>query len=216
MISGRALVVVEWDWPDMPYKDPETAKLHHRNYQRVWQKKWRLEHPDEYREMKKKYKYPEAKRAAGKRYYLRHKKRLAEKQRQFIKNNPDRFREIQNASRNRHKDARNRKRREWRRANGQKDFQYKALRRAREHGSKASESTLAFFKFVRSQKSIPCYYCGKRVTGKKAHIDHVIALAKQGNHASENLCASCPECNLRKWTRLPSETSFNQQPLLNL
>jgi 5-methylcytosine-specific restriction endonuclease McrA len=81
---------------------------------------------------------------------------------------------------------------------------------------KTDPNAYKFYEFVRSKKSIPCYYCGKRISGKEAHIDHVIALAKDGNHASENLCASCPKCNWRKNAKLPSELHFLDQPLLNL
>lgn len=74
----------------------------------------------------------------------------------------------------------------------------------------------AFYKFVRSSKSISCYYCGKSIPGKAAHIDHVIAVSKKGNHAASNLCASCQDCNLRKHSKLPSQITFLNQPLLDL
>jgi 5-methylcytosine-specific restriction endonuclease McrA len=89
-------------------------------------------------------------------------------------------------------------------------------RRAKRAGAKIDFNADAFYKFVRSKESIPCYYCGKRISGKLAHIDHVIALSKSGNHASDNLAASCPKCNLQKHAKLPSELHFTNQPLLNL
>lgn len=77
-------------------------------------------------------------------------------------------------------------------------------------------SAKAFYLFVRAKKRIRCYYCGRWVTGKEAHIDHVISVNNRGNHASENLAASCPECNYRKSAKLPSEVTFIKQGLLNL
>ena len=89
-------------------------------------------------------------------------------------------------------------------------------RRAKIKGCVVNRNADAFYKFVRSKKRIRCYYCGGWVSGKEAHIDHVIALAKSGNHSSENLCASCERCNKRKCAKLPSEIPFIDQGLLNL
>lgn len=91
-----------------------------------------------------------------------------------------------------------------------------ARRRALIAGSYQNGTAENFYKFVRGKKSIPCYYCGVSMAGTDAHIDHVIAVSKQGNHSSENLCASCPTCNLRKNNKAPSEIRFLPQPLLNL
>jgi 5-methylcytosine-specific restriction endonuclease McrA len=51
-----------------------------------------------------------------------------------------------------------------------------------------------------------CYICGKRPGIEDVTLDHVIPLAKGGSHASDNLKVACLGCNLRKHTRLPSET----------
>lgn len=90
-------------------------------------------------------------------------------------------------------------------------------RRARILGCKSDSTAETFYKFVRSKKRIPCYYCGTIISGKKAHIDHIVALSKSGNHASDNLCASCPSCNLKKNDKTISEINATRdQPLLEL
>lgn len=61
---------------------------------------------------------------------------------------------------------------------------------------------------IRSMASVDCYYCKKSVPSKSAHIDHVIPLSKGGSHSVGNLCAACPDCNLRKNAKLPSEFSM--------
>jgi 5-methylcytosine-specific restriction endonuclease McrA len=66
---------------------------------------------------------------------------------------------------------------------------------------------LGFVETVRAKKSIRCYYCGEKMSGKRAHIDHVFALSKGGNHASSNVCASCPTCNLSKQAKSLNEWS---------
>lgn len=55
----------------------------------------------------------------------------------------------------------------------------------------------------RSQKG-RCWWCGKLV-GDDYHVDHRIPLDKGGSNWPENLCISCPECNLSKGNKLPHE-----------
>ena len=106
--------------------------------------------------------------------------------------------------------------RQWQKNHRARISEYHKLRRARRKGCFTDGTADIFIRHVRSQKRIRCYYCKEWVSGKEAHIDHVIAVSKQGNHASDNLCASCPKCNMIKHARLPSDTRFNNQPLLNI
>jgi len=77
-------------------------------------------------------------------------------------------------------------------------------------------SASAFMDRIRAMKWVPCYWCGKPVRGKDAHIDHVIALAKGGNHCSSNICASCETCNFSKGAKYPSDWDKHPQMALNL
>lgn len=52
-----------------------------------------------------------------------------------------------------------------------------------------------------SQKGL-CWWCDNPV-GEKYHVDHRIALAKGGTNWPNNLCISCPECNLKKSDKMP-------------
>lgn len=49
-----------------------------------------------------------------------------------------------------------------------------------------------------------CAYCSVKVF-KKYHVDHVTPISKGGTNAKENLCISCPTCNLKKWAMDPIE-----------
>lgn len=92
-----------------------------------------------------------------------------------------------------------------------------AVRRARKQSASAQPALAKkFYDYVRSREFIYCYYCNGKINGKDAHIDHVIALARGGNHVSENLAASCAPCNQSKNDKMPSEWDKHRQMFLNL
>lgn len=47
-----------------------------------------------------------------------------------------------------------------------------------------------------------CQLCGKPADPEDWHLDHVIPLAKGGEHSYDNVAVSHPLCNLRKGTKL--------------
>lgn len=49
-----------------------------------------------------------------------------------------------------------------------------------------------------------CVYCEIDVT-KKYHIDHIVPLAKGGEHKADNIQILCPSCNVKKWTKSHQE-----------
>lgn len=73
----------------------------------------------------------------------------------------------------------------------------------------------AWEKKWRARSIVKCHWCDKRIKTQLAHIDHVVPLAKLGSHTLDNLCVSCPNCNLRKHDKLPMVWNANLvQPLL--
>jgi hypothetical protein len=46
-----------------------------------------------------------------------------------------------------------------------------------------------------------CVYC-KCDVSQKYHVDHIVPLAKGGNHVPENIQILCPSCNVRKSSKL--------------
>lgn len=92
-----------------------------------------------------------------------------------------------------------------------------ARRRMRIEATIENEAAIAqFIQLIRSSRRVACYYCGKMITGKSAHIDHVAPLAKGGGHTPDNLCAACPACNLTKHAKLLSEWKRSGQQILPL
>jgi 5-methylcytosine-specific restriction endonuclease McrA len=52
-----------------------------------------------------------------------------------------------------------------------------------------------------------CHWCFKAVTLGKHHIDHIYPLSKGGGNEVNNICISCPTCNLKKGNKTPVEFS---------
>lgn len=80
-------------------------------------------------------------------------------------------------------------------------------RRAAKKSAPISDSQ-AIFDWVKQWKSefeVYCYWCKNTISPMKAHIDHVIPLARGGAHCLSNLVISCVSCNLRKGKKLPEE-----------
>lgn len=50
-----------------------------------------------------------------------------------------------------------------------------------------------------------CAYCGIEVSAAGVSFDHMIAFAKGGSNAIDNLAASCMTCQRRKFTKTPDE-----------
>ena len=50
---------------------------------------------------------------------------------------------------------------------------------------------------IKNLRKMPCNYCGNFIEGQM-HIDHVVPIAKGGEHSIENLVSACKSCNLSK------------------
>lgn len=55
----------------------------------------------------------------------------------------------------------------------------------------------------------PCHYCGKPVTGRDRHRDHIIPKSKGGDNSPANLVWACGSCNSTKRDRLISDARQN-------
>lgn len=73
-----------------------------------------------------------------------------------------------------------------------------------------------FMNGVRSKRFARYYYCDKKVRTNAIHFDHIIPLSKGGPHSVENLCVSCPRCNLSKRARLIEDWMILGQQVLAL
>lgn len=73
-----------------------------------------------------------------------------------------------------------------------------ALRRARLKGSAVNDLTTQQWEAIKATYKQRCAYCGKR---RPLTLDHVIPLAKGGNHTASNVVPACRPCNGRKWIK---------------
>lgn len=130
-------------------------------------------------------------------------KREREKQKLAFKNNPDKLRAIN---------------RKWARANKSKILANSNKRRAIKKGATLGDPKLieAWMLEMRSRPFVRCHWCGTKVSGSDIHFDHAIALGVHGSHSIGNICCSCPDCNLSKREKLPSEWDKHPQIFLSL
>jgi len=54
-----------------------------------------------------------------------------------------------------------------------------------------------------------CYLCGEPVDSNNWHLDHIIPLARGGEHVMTNVAVTHPFCNQSKNAKLPEELGPN-------
>ena len=76
---------------------------------------------------------------------------------------------------------------------------------AKQNGGRFTAEDLKVIRKGQTDKrgQVRCWYCGKPM--QKWHIDHRVPLSRGGSNAPGNLCLACPECNLSKHNKLPTE-----------
>jgi 5-methylcytosine-specific restriction endonuclease McrA len=125
----------------------------------------------------------------SKRRYRRQRARLLTLNRRWREANPDYFRQPHIVERNRRWQDANRDRvREINRA-------AKRRRRARIHAAPVGDSAQGR-EYAAILGNDPCSYCG----GSGGVIDHIVAIARGGGDAWENLTSACSTCNVRKYS----------------
>ncbi len=172
-------------------------------------KRWKERHPDKYRARKKLEYAKHGKKmiASQKRFYQTHpeaNKARVERIKQWALENPEKTRANTEKYRRTHRTEIAERAKKYAALNPEKVSVQRATafakRRARLANATFDESAKGFYSWVRSQEFVSCTYCGQFIEGMKAHIDHIVALAKGGHHAASNLCTSCKSCNAKKHT----------------
>jgi 5-methylcytosine-specific restriction endonuclease McrA len=191
----------------------------HREKLREYQKQFWLDHKDR-RGSENKSRYHANKEryaATRKAHYEANKERILAANKAYHAAHPEVVkRSVENQKRNNPESLR-RAKKKYSDAHQPENVLRAKLRRARILGASIdTRGVNEFYKFVRSKKTIPCYYCGKVIRGMDVHVDHIVALSKSGNHAVENLCASCPTCNHSKSNKSLKDWDRHDQKFLPL
>lgn len=96
--------------------------------------------------------------------------------------------------------------RDWKLSNPEKKREYGRRRRALKK-SKVGFMPENYEQLLwESQKGI-CYYCQEALV--EFHLEHKVPLSRGGAHDFENVCLSCPSCNVRK--HIKTEKEFVKQ-----
>lgn len=154
---------------------------------------------------------PEKARAAIKRWWDAHPERIKELNRQsvkrYAKDHPDRVAAGLAAWKRRNRKHVREYMAAWREANPEKVAAMHQRRRARRQGAEGCgfEPDL-WVDVILIGWGNRCCYCSQPFTEERpATLDHVVPLARQGNHQPSNLVPCCFTCNCSKSDKLLSE-----------
>jgi len=95
-------------------------------------------------------------------------------------------------------------RKDWAKANPEKQAALYAIRRSRKKGLSI---WLVKTKEIVTLYSQSCLYCGSTAD---IQIDHVIPLSRGGNHSIGNLAPACKKCNLSKKDKFVMEWKYDK------
>mgnify|MGYP001619946180 FL=1 len=89
----------------------------------------------------------------------------------------------------------------WKHANPERHKEVNERRRSRILSTADGTITKdALSKLIKTQDTCP--YCGKEMGSKKKSVDHIIPLAKGGEHILSNIAICCLICNISKGSKL--------------
>ena len=113
------------------------------------------------------------------------------------------------------------KTRDWDKANPERaralasDYAHRRRARLRNTGVHLADKVKSLVEREARKQVHVCYYCKRRFKGV-FHLDHILALSRQGRHEPSNVAIACPPCNLRKADKPLAAFSAEPQSLLNL
>jgi 5-methylcytosine-specific restriction endonuclease McrA len=145
----------------------------------------------------------ERERAAGRRCYANHREARVEFARLTRLADIATALARERASRERHKTAINARQRDKREADPETARRYRMLYDARHpNGKQARSRPLNRFRiwFLSAGR---CGICGDLVAFDAMHADHIVPLARGGEHSYANTQAAHPRCNMSKGARMP-------------
>jgi 5-methylcytosine-specific restriction endonuclease McrA len=144
--------------------------------------------------------HPDKTRAKQSRYHKAHLELSHARSKQYRELHPEKMRALRIAWESRNKEYRRDYNRTWRSKNEHRIRHYSSKRRIllQAEADVNLQVMQDFISAMKSKRYGRCYYCEKKVLTSKMHLDHIVPLSKGGQHRVENLCFTCPHCNLTK------------------
>lgn len=94
----------------------------------------------------------------------------------------------------------------WARLNPEQRKAIEVAGRARRRNAKTTIVSAADLRKMLDLQGSRCYYCQEPLAAGM-HLEHRTPIIRGGQHTLENLCWSCPTCNLRKGRKTEAEFS---------
>src|SRR3989304_10285713 len=92
----------------------------------------------------------------------------------------------------------------WKASPPERVATWNAARRAVRLGAGTAEPISRMAIYQRDEGR--CHICGRKVSSKKFHLDHLVPLSKGGTHTENNVAVAHPRCNMRRGPgRLPAQ-----------
>lgn len=158
---------------------------------REWTRQYAVDNAEKIREYKQQHYVDnvEKERARRRRYYLENTEKVLERKQRYRAANAEKIREYKQ---------------QWRADNPEKERVSCSRRRAHIRAADGTHNAADIRLLLKTQKH-NCWWCGKPLDISNYHVDHRVPLARGGSNAPENLCITCPTCNMRKHDKLPQE-----------
>lgn len=132
------------------------------------------------------------------RHYQQHRQEYVRRSVAWAKEHPDAGRGRVQRYRTRNRTAVNAKHAARKKANPQHFAELENRRRARKRGVKTETIDR---RALYARDGGVCHLCGQPVAFEKMQLDHVIPLARGGEHTAANLKVAHGRCNRRKWAK---------------
>ncbi len=163
----------------------------------------------------------------SKRWYSNNKQSNKERSQRWLAENKEVFREYQKSWEEENKKSRrnyhaswyqnnkeriSRNHKEWWNNNPHKRRLYKNkyYGKIRNQGGEVSPDIIE--KLFLIQNNL-CYYCEGFL--EEFHLEHMVPISRGGLHDDNNLCLSCPPCNLKKHTKTAEEFMADKEGITN-
>lgn len=136
-------------------------------------------------------------------YTATHTEQIADTKRNWRRNNPDKVKKHKSDSQKRNRASANARVKRHYQKYPERALEHVHARRARKLSNGGRYTAADIDLQLRSQRGL-CWWCNAPLIGGY-HIDHRIPLSRGGSNNPENLCLTCPTCNLSKNNKLPHE-----------